>query len=332
MANYVATTDQSGNIQCAVPFERLLAASDTPLVKSVDVALSSSSKLEVTVTDATGEVASGTVQLQSPTQNISTWVNGTTQTIVVGSDGKLYLANPSGAPSTHNPVNKTNDVDWYGAFNSVNDLLKYALSGSSFLAASATVTESDTAPTSPVLGAKWRTTSSTANPYAKNVTYEWDGSRWAVCLGSPQAVVTSVGTRTSAMGVGTHFDNLDFTLHSNDLNAVVTTDYIEVPRDGYYNIDLNINPGSIYTTEAVTGTGVALYSLEIWIDGQVYSSTTQMAFINSSSSTMSAVTLGTSCNTFLNAPLTAGSRVEARMYVTGLTINYLMTLKLTNTD
>ena len=337
MTTYVATTDASGNLKCAAPIEAAIQTSDVPMVKAVDLNYNQTSgTLGVTVTDITGTVAQDSVQLPTATQNISVWTNGTTQSIVLGSDGKLYLANPTGAPSTHNPVNKTNDVDWFGAFNTMNDLLKYALSGSSFLASTPTtnvpiITESATAPAAPKVGDKWRTTADTVHPYAKSVTYEWDGRGWIICLGVPQTVVTSTGTRASAMGVGTSFDNLDFTLFSNELNANVTSDNIEVPRDGYYNIDLNINPGSTYTTAVTTGGGVAFYALEIWIDGQVYASATQMVFVNDTAGTIPATTLGAACNTFLNSRLTAGAKVEPRLYVTGMTVNYSLTLKLTNT-
>ena len=335
MSTYVATTDAAGNLKCAAPIETVLQTSDVPTVKTVDLTYSASGVLGLSVTDITGNTAQDSIQLPTQTQNISAWVNGTTQSIVVGSDGKLYLANPEGAPSTHNPVNKTNDVDWYGAFNTVNDLLKYALSGSSFLAATRTanvpvITESVAAPAAPKTGDKWRTTAATAHPYAKNVTYEWDGSGWVICIGMPQTVVTSTGTRSTAMGVGTYFNDIDFTLFSNDLNANVTKDYVEVPRDGYYSIDLNINPGSIYTTEVTTGGGSAFYALEIWVDGHQYASTTQMVFVNDNAGTVQAITLGTSCSTFLNSHLAVGAKVEPRLYVSGMTVNYGLTMKLTN--
>lgn len=335
MSTYVATTDAAGNLKCAAPIETVLQTSDVPTVKTVDLTYSASGVLGLSVTDITGNTAQDSIQLPTQTQNISAWVNGTTQSIVVGSDGKLYLANPTGAPSTHNPVNKTNDVDWFGAFNTVNDLLKYALSGSSFLAATRTadvpiITESVAAPAAPKTGDKWRTTAATAYPYAKNVTYEWDGSNWVICLGVPQTVVTSTGARSAAMGVGTTYDNLDLTLYSNELNANVTNDYIEVPRDGHYNIELTINPGSIYTTEVTTGGGVAFYALEIWVDGHNMASTSQMAFINDNAGTVQTMTLGTSCNTALNGHLAAGAKVEPRLYVTGITVSYALTMKLTN--
>lgn len=332
MQVYIATTDSSGNLKCAAPIEQVLQNSTVPAVSSVDLNLSSSGVLSVSVVDITGNTHQDTQQLPTSNQNISTWANGTTQSIVLGSDGLLYLANPTGAPSTHNPVNKTNNVDWYGAFQTMNDLLKYALGSSSYLVSSAApkISNQAAAPASPSVGDKWRTTSATVAPYAKDVTYEWTGSSWALSLGAPQAVVTSTGTRTSAMGVGTSFNDIDFTLFSNDLNADVTFDRVTVPRDGYYSVDLNINPDSLYTTESTTGGGLAFYTLEIWCKGALTASTTNMVFINPYGTTITPTTLGTSCNTLLNGDFTAGDTLEARLYLTGLTLSYSLTMKLTN--
>ena len=333
MSTNVATTDAAGNLKCAAPIEAVIQTSDVPMVKSVDLTYNNSGVLGLSVTDITGTTVQDTVQLPTATQNISGWTNGTTQSIVLGSDGKLYLANPTGAPSTHNPVNKTNDVDWFGAFTTMNDLLKYALSGSSFLATSANVpkiTQSSSAPASPNVGDKWRTDGNTSAPYAKNVTYEWDGTAWRVSLGTPQTVVTSTGTRTSAMGVGTTFDNIDLTMYSNDLNSTVSKDGITVARDGNYTVDLNVNPGSTYTTEPTTGGGLALYVLEIWRNGSIIASTTQMVFVNNIGGVIPPTTLGTSCNTLLSSALVAGDILEPRLYITGMTLNYSVTMKLTN--
>lgn len=327
----VVTADAQGNLQCAAPIESVLQQSSSAIVAAVDVTYTASSgNLAVSVQDITGAVKQDSVTLPTSTQNISTWANGTTQAIVLGSDGKLYLANPTGAPSTHNPVSKTNDVDWFGAFTTINDLLQYALSSSSFLASSSSVpkyTKQAAAPTSPNAGDVWRTTSTTAAPYAKNATYQWDGSTWLLSGGRPDAVATSTGVRDSAMGVGTEFDNIDLTVVSNDLNATITADGITIARAGKYQLDANLNPGSLYTTYATSAGGLAFYTLSLWVNSQHIAETTQMVFVNDSAGTIQQTTLGTSCNTFLNTDLNAGDVVEMRLYVTGLVLTYNATLK-----
>lgn len=327
----VVTADAQGNLQCAAPIESVLQQSSVAVVTAVDVTYTASSgNLAVSVQDITGAVKQDSVNLPTSTQNISTWANGTTQAIVLGSDGKLYLANPTGAPSTHNPVSKTNDVDWFGAFTTLNDLLQYALSGSSFLASDSSApkyTKQASVPTDPNAGDVWRTTSATVAPYAKDATYQWDGAAWVLAGGRPESVATSTGVRDAAMGVGTQFDNIDLTVVTNDLNATVTPDGITVARAGTYFLEANLNPGSLYTTHATTAGGVAFYTVSLHVNGNRIAETTQMVFVNDSAGTVQPVTLGTSCNTFLNAELNAGDLVEMQLYISGLALTYNATLK-----
>ena len=327
----VVTADAQGNLQCAAPIESVLQQSSAAIVAAVDVTYApSSGSLVISVQDITGAIKQDSVTLPTSTQNISTWANGTTQAIVLGSDGKLYLANPTGAPSTHNPVSKTNDVDWFGAFTTINDLLQYALSSSSFLASSSSApkyTKQAAVPASPNAGDVWRTTSTTAAPYAKNATYQFDGDSWLLTGGRPEAVATATGTRDAAMGVGALFDNIGLTVASNDLNATVTPDGIAVARAGKYQLDANLNPGSLYTTHVTNAGGVAFYTVGLVVNGQPIAETTQVVFVNDSSGTIQPTTLGTSCNTFLNTDLNAGDVVEMRLYITGLELTYNATLK-----
>ena len=327
----VVTADAQGNLQCAVPIESVLQQSTAPIVAAVDVTYTTSSgNLAVSVQDITGAVKQDSVTLPTSNQNISTWANGTTQAIVLGSDGKLYLANPTGAPSTHNPVSKTNDVDWFGAFTTLNDLLQYALSGSSFLASDSSApkyTKQAAVPAAPNAGDVWRTTSSTAAPYAKNATYQWDGATWLLTGGRPETVATSTGVRGAAMGVGTQFDDIDLTVVHNDLNSVVNTSGIVIGRTGTYQLDANINPGSTFTTNATPAGGLAFYALGLYVNGQNISTTTQNVFVNNDGGSIGQTTLGTACNTFLNTDLNAGDVVEMQLYVTGLVLSYGATLK-----
>ena len=324
----VVTADAQGNLQCAAPIESVLQQSTAAVVTAVDVSYTASSgNLAVSVQDITGAVKQDSVILPTSTQNISTWSNGTTQAIVLGSDGKLYLANPTGAPSTHNPVAKTNNVDWFGAFATLNDLLQYALSGGSFLASSSGYTKQDTAPTLPKAGDTWRTTSATAAPYAKNATYQWDGAAWLLIGGRPEAVATSTGSRDSALGAGTQFDNIDLTLFSNDLNATVQATEITVPRSGMYQVDAHIHPGSTFTTYAATDGGLAFYALCLCVNGQQIVSDHKMVFINDVGGQVGSTTLGTSCLAAFTGSLNAGDSVEIQLYVTGLVLNYSATLK-----
>ena len=287
----------------------------------------SSGSLAVSVQDITGAVKQDSVTLPTSTQNISTWSNGTTQSIVLGSDGKLYLANPTGAPSTHNPVAKTNDADWFGAFATLNDLLQYALSGGSFLASNSGYTKQGTAPTLPKAGDTWRTTSATAAPYAKNATYQWDGTTWLLIGGRPETVASATGVRDSAMGVGTQFDNIGITTVSDDLNATFYANTFTVPRGGLYQIDAYINPGSSYTTHITTDAGAAFYALQLCVNGQQVVADYQIVFINDVDGHIGNVTLGTSCHAAFTCALNAGDSVGIQLYVDGLVLNYGATLK-----
>ena len=324
----VVTADAQGNLQCAAPIESVLQQSTAPVVAAVDVTYTASSgNLAVSVQDITGAIKQDSVTLPTSTQNISTWANGTTQAIVLGSDGKLYLANPTGAPSTHNPVAKTNNVDWFGAFTTLNDLLQYALSGGSFLASNSGYTKQDTAPTLPKAGDTWRTTSATTAPYAKNATYQWDGATWLVIGGRPETVATATGVRDSAMGVGTQFDNIDLTVESNDLNATVNASEITIPRGGIYQIDAYINPGSMYTTHVTTDAGGAFYSLDLCVNGQRIASDPQMGFINDVDGHIGNVNMSTAGHAALAGRMNAGDVVEIQLYVNGMVLNYGATLK-----
>ena len=324
----VVTADAQGNLQCAAPIESVLQQSTVAVVTGVDLTYNASSgNLAVSVQDITGAAKQDSVTLPTSTQNISTWSNGTTQTIVLGSDGKLYLANPTGAPSTHNPVNKTNNVDWYGPFTTVNDLLQYALSGGSFLAGNSGYTKQGTAPTLPNTGDTWRTTSATAAPYAKNATYQWDGTTWLLVGGRPETVATATGVRDSAMGVGTQFDDIGITMASDDLNATFYATTFTVPRGGIYQIDAYINPGSVYTTHITTDAGGAFYALQLCVNGQQVVADHQMAFINDVDGHIGNVTLDTSCHAALACTLNAGDSVGFQLYVNGLVLNYGATLK-----
>ena len=324
----VVTADAQGNLQCAAPIESVLQHSTAALVTDVDVTYKASSGvLSVSVQDITGATTQDTVTLPTSTQNISTWANGTTQTIVLGSDGKLYLANPTGAPSTHNPVNKTNNVDWFGAFTTMNDLLQYALSGGSFLADNSGYTKQDTAPTSPNAGDTWRTTSATLAPYAKNATYQWDGNAWLVIGGRPETVATSTGVRDVPAGAGTTFNNIGLTLESNDLNATVSASKVAIPRSGVYQIDAYLNPGSWYTTHAVTGNHAADCTLGLCVNGRWVAEQHQTVFINGDGDHIPETTFGVGCHVGLAAHLSAGDSVEIQIYVAGLVLNYAVTLK-----
>lgn len=324
----VVTADAQGNLQCAAPIESVLQQSTAAVVTAVDVSYTASSgNLTVSVSDITGATKQDLVTLPTSTQNISTWSNGTTQSIVLGSDGKLYLANPTGAPSTHNPVAKTNNVDWFGAFATLNDLLQYALSGGSFLASSSGYTKQDTAPTLPKAGDTWRTTSATAAPYAKNATYQWDGAAWLLIGGRPEAVATSTGVRDVPAGGGTTFDNIDLALVSNDLNATVQAAKITVPRSGMYQVEASINPGSMFTTYAVTGWGVAFYTLYLCVNGQQTAADQKLVFISDAGGQVPSTALGTSSLAAFTGSLNAGDSVEIQLYVAGLVLNYGATLK-----
>ena len=324
----VVTADAQGNLQCAAPIESVLQQATTALVTDVDVTYTASSgNLNVRVSDITGATKQDSVTLPTSTQNISKWSNGTTQSIVLGSDGKLYLANPTGAPSTHNPVNKTNNVDWFGAFTTMNDLLQYALSGGSFLADNSGYTKQDTAPTSPNAGDTWRTTSATSAPYAKNATYQWDGTAWLVIGGHPETVATSTGVRDVPSGAGTTFNNIDLTLVSNDLNATVSASKVTIPRSGVYQVDAYIDPGSWFTTHDITNYGSATYTLGLCLNGQWVAEQHHMVFINGDGDHIPETFLGTGCHVSLTKHLTAGDSVEIQLYVGGIALHYSATLK-----
>ena len=324
----VVTADAQGNLQCAAPIESVLQQSTTALVTAVDVSYTASSgNLAVSVSDITGATKQDSVTLPTSTQNISTWSNGTTQSIVLGSDGKLYLANPTGAPSTHNPVNKTNNVDWFGAFTTMNDLLQYALSGGSFLAGNSGYTKQDTAPTSPNAGDTWRTTSATLAPYAKNATYQWDGNAWLVIGGHPETVATSTGVRDVPADAGAVFKNIDLTLVSNDLNATVSASKVIIPRNGVYQIDAYLNPGSWFTSHDKTGYGAAACSFGVCVNGQCVAEQQHIVFINGDGDHIPETPFGIGSNVNLAAHLSAGDSVEIQIYLAGLALNYTATLK-----
>lgn len=265
----VVTADAQGNLQCAAPIESVMQQSSAAIVAAVDVTYTpSSGSLAISVQDITGAIKQDSVTLPTSTQNISTWANGTTQAIVLGSDGKLYLANPTGAPSTHNPVSKTNNVDWFGAFTTLNDLLQYALSGGSFLATSSstpTYTKQDTAPTSPTLGDKWYTTDATTSPYAKNVAYEFDGASWKLCLGAPSVGCASAEIVPVIDGTGLH--GLPLTLGDNTLNATVSGQTVTINNDGFYTVIATILPGSVTRVIENLGERPARISIMLMVDG-----------------------------------------------------------------
>lgn len=321
----VVTADAQGNLQCAAPIESVLRQSTAAVVTAVDVSYTASSgNLAVSVQDITGAVKQDSVILPTSTQNISTWSNGTTQAIVLGSDGKLYLANPTGAPSTHNPVAKTNNVDWFGAFATLNDLLQYALSGGSFLASSSSwYTKQDTAPTLPKAGDTWRTTSATLAPYAKKATYQWDGAEWLLSGGRPEVVAEFTGSRESALGVSTQFDNIDLTVDSNDLNATIQATKITIPRDGQYRAEARLHPGSTVTTHAASEGGIAFYAVCLFVNGRQIVSDRKVGFF----STVGGTTLDTTSHVTFTGGLLAGSSVEVQLIVNGLVLNYGATLR-----
>ena len=321
----VVTADAQGNLQCAAPIESVLQQSTTALVTAVDVSYTASSgNLAVSVSDITGATKQDSVTLPTSTQNISTWSNGTTQTIVLGSDGKLYLANPTGAPSTHNPVNKTNNVDWFGAFTTMNDLLQYALSGGSFLARSGTVTTaSTTPPTNPSLGDKWVTSSATVAPYPANTVMEWIGTKWVVSAGVPTTVMTSTGSvACNPDGTGVLAD-VDLTAYSNDLNSTIDYNGITLPADGFYRITMQFNPTSTVTLNA-NGSYEAVYGVMsgIYVDGVSLAVFEQNGRLAPVQQTLS---VGNSC--FLEGYLNAGQLVEFKNRVTQCTLNFAITVK-----
>lgn len=321
----VVTADAQGNLQCAAPIESVLQQSTAAVVTAVDVSYTASSgNLAVSVQDITGAVKQDSVTLPTSTQNISTWSNGTTQAIVLGSDGKLYLANPTGAPSTHNPVAKTNNVDWFGAFTTLNDLLQYALSGGSFLAGSGTTTTASTAPpTNPSLGDKWVTSSTTVAPYPANVTMEWNGTKWVVSAGIPTTVMTSTGTAACNPDGSGRLVDVDLTAFGNDLNSTIDYNGITLPADGFYRITVQFNPtstmilnvGSSY--EEVYGVMSGIY-----MDGTLMASFEQNGRLAPTQQSLSA---GNTC--FLEGNCNAGQLVEFKNRVTNCTLNFAVTVK-----
>ena len=320
----VVTADAQGNLQCAAPIESVLQQSTAPVVAAVDVTYTASSgNLAVSVQDITGAIKQDSVTLPTSTQNISTWANGTTQAIVLGSDGKLYLANPTGAPSTHNPVAKTNNVDWFGAFTTLNDLLQYALSGGSFLAGSGTATTaSTTPPTNPSLGDKWVTSSATVAPHPANVTMEWIGTKWVVSAGVPTTVMTSTGVAAcNPDGTGRLVD-VDLTAYSNDLNSTIDYNGITLPADGFYRITMQFNPSSTMATDA--GSNDAVYGVMsgIYVDGILITSFEQNGHL---ASIPQYLTVGNSC--FLEGDLNAGQLVEFKNRVTACSLDFALTVK-----
>lgn len=322
---YVVTADAKGNLQCAVPIESVLQQSTSPVITSVGMAYTESSgKLLVSVEDITGANKQASVTLPTSTQNISTWSNGTTQAIVLGSNGKLYLANPTGAPSTHNPVNKTNNVDWYGPFATVNDLLQYALSGGSFLAGSGTSAKvSDTPPTNPALGDTWHTTSATVAPHPANAIMVWNGTKWVVSAGIPSTVMTSTGVAAcNPDGTGRLVD-VDLSAYANDLNAIVDYNGITLTADGFYRITMQSNPTTTMTLNAGS-TYDSVYGVMsgIYIDGVLMSSFEQNGRLATTQQTLSA---GNSC--FLDGEFRAGQLIEFKNRVTNCTFNFAVTVK-----
>ena len=321
----VVTADAQGNLQCAAPIESVLQQSTTALVTAVDVSYTASSgNLTVSVSDITGATKQDSVTLPTSTQNISTWSNGTTQSIVLGSDGKLYLANPTGAPSTHNPVAKTNDVDWFGAFATLNDLLQYALSGGSFLARSGTVTTaSTTPPTNPSLGDKWVTSSTTVAPYPANTVMEWIGTKWVVSAGVPTTIMTSTGTATCHPDGSSALVDVDLTAYSNDLNSTIDSNGIKLPADGFYRITMQFSPASNVTLKAGVSYGAVYGAMScIYIDGVL---TTGFEQNGRHANADEVRALGNFC--VLEGYFNAGQLVEFKNILTLCTLNYAITVK-----
>ena len=326
----IVTADSSGNIGCASPIESILKGVSEALVKSAKLTYNSSTGgLKIVVEDIAGGSAASTVTLPGDFAGISAWASGTTDTLVLGSDGKLYLANPSGAPSTRNPIAKTNNVDWFGPFASVNAMLEYALSGDSFLAGTNSYTQ-DAAPGSPTAGMLWNTTANTAAPYARNVTYQWNGSAWNLIAGRPQAVGTCNEVREAPVGVGATFNDINLTLFSNSLNAGFEPAGFTIPRDGYYNVEANVNPGSLFETFAASGTHPIFYSLGILVNGSIIATTVQNVVMGASNGTYDSFVLGTSCNTFLNGNFAEGDLIGCMLYITGLRLSFAITVKVTH--
>ena len=323
---YVVTADNKGNLGCAAPIESILQQVTTPLAKIVDLAYNSGSgSLSLTFTDLAGNTTTDSVNLPTSTQAIPAWSNGTTQAIVLGSNGKLYLANPTGAPSTHNPVNKTNNVDWYGPFTTVNDLLQYALSGGSFLAgSSAATTASATPPASPALGDTWVTSSATVAPYpAASTIMVWNGTKWVVSAGVPTTVMTSTGTAAgNPDGSGRLFD-IDLSAYTNDLNATVDYNGIKLPADGFYRITMQYNPTTTMTLN-VGSTYDEVYGVMsgIYMDGVLMASFEQNGRLATEQQTLSA---GNSC--FLEGEFSAGQLIEFKNRITKCTLNFALTVK-----
>lgn len=321
----VVTADAQGNLQCAAPIESVLQQSTAALVIDVDVLYTASSgNLTVSVRDITGAVNQDSVTLPTSTQNISTWSNGTTQSIVLGSDDKLYLANPTGAPSTHNPVAKTNDADWFGAFATLNDLLQYALSGGSFLARSGTVTTaSTTPPTNPSLGDKWVTSSTTVAPYPANTVMEWIGTKWVVSAGVPTTVMTSTGTVACNPDGSGRLVDVDLSAFSNDLNSTIDYNGITLPADGFYRITMQFNPTSTLTLNAGSSYDAVYGGMSgIYLDGALMASFEQNGRLAPVQQTLSA---GNTC--FLEGYLNAGQLVEFKTRATNCTLNFAVTVK-----
>ena len=321
----VVTADAQGNLQCAAPIESVLQQSTSALVTDVDVTYKASSGvLSVSVQDITGATKQDSVTLPTSTQNISTWSNGTTQTIVLGSDGKLYLANPTGAPSTHNPVTKTNNVDWFGAFTTMNDLLQYALSGGSYLAGSGTsATVSDTPPASPSLGDTWRTTSATSAPHPANTLMVWNGTKWVVSAGIPTTVMTSTGAAAcNPDGTGRLVD-VDLSSYTNDLNATVEHNGITLPADGFYRITMQYNPTTNMTLNAGASYDEVYGAMSgIYVDGVLMTEFEQNGRLATAQQTL---TTGNSC--FLEGEFSAGRLIEFKNRVTNCTLNFALTVK-----
>ena len=323
---YVVTADNKGNLGCAAPIESILQQVTTPLAKIVDLAYNSGSgSLSLTFTDLAGNTTTDSVNLPTSTQAISAWSNGTTQAIVLGSNGKLYLANPTGAPSTHNPVNKTNNVDWYGPFTTVNDLLQYALSGGSFLAgSSAATTASATPPASPALGDTWVTSSATVAPYpAASTIMVWNGTKWVVSAGVPTTVMTSTGVAAGNPDGSSRLVDVDLSAYTNDLNATVDYNGIKLPADGFYRITMQYNPTTTMTLN-VGSTYDEVYGVMsgIYMDGVLMASFEQNGRLATEQQTLSA---GNSC--FLEGEFSAGQLIEFKNRITKCTLNFALTVK-----
>ena len=320
----VVTADAQGNLQCAAPIESVLQQSTVAVVTAVDVSYTASSgNLAVSVQDITGAIKQDSVTLPTSTQNISTWSNGTTQAIVLGSDGKLYLANPTGAPSTHNPVAKTNNVDWFGAFTTLNDLLQYALSGGSFLAGSGTATTaSTTPPTNPSLGDKWVTSSTTVAPHPANAIMEWSGTKWVVSAGVPTTVMTSTGVAACNPDGAGRLVDVGLSAHSNDLNSTIDYNGITLPADGFYRITMQFNPSSTMATDAGSNDDVYGVMSGIYVDGILITSFEQNGH---RASIQQYLTVGNSC--FWEGNFNAGQLVEFKNRVTACSLDFALTVK-----